>query len=74
MKKWNQQKELKSSYHVMRLDFMMQKHISIGLVDLEELHGFIAEFRMLDAKRQVQYAWMIDEIVNLWDTFDEVDH
>jgi hypothetical protein len=74
MIKWNQQKEMKSSYIIMRLDFMMQKHQSIGLVDLEELHSFIAEFRLLDRKRQKQYAWMIDEVANLWDAFDEVDY
>lgn len=70
---WNRQQELKRSYIVMKLDLMMQQYREIGIVDIEELHDFISQFRNLDQKRQKQYAWMIDEVSELWDAFDEVD-
>lgn len=71
---WNQQRELKRAYIVMKLDMMLSKHKEIGIVDLEELHEFIAQFRHLDQKRQKMYAWMVDEIAELWDAFDGVDN
>ena len=70
---WNQQKELKRSYIVMKLDMMLAQHKEVGIVDLNELHDFIAQFRHLDQKRQRMYAWMVDEIAELWDSFDEVN-
>ena len=71
---WNRQREIKQSYIVMKLDMMLQQHREIGIVDLAELHEFIAQFRHLDQKRQKMYAWMIDEMVELWDAHDEVPH
>ena len=70
---WNKQKELKRSYIVMKLDMMLAQHKEVGIVDLNELHEFIAQFRHLDQKRQRMYAWMVDEIAELWDSFDEVN-
>lgn len=69
---WNRQREMKQAYIVMKLDMMLAQHREIGIVDLEELHNFIAQFRHLDRKRQKAYAWMIDEMAELWDAFDEV--
>ena len=69
---WNKQRELKRAYIVMKLDMMLAQHREIGIVDLNELHEFIAQFRHLDRKRQKMYAWMVDEIAELWDAFDEV--
>ena len=70
---WNRQREMKRAYIVMKLDMMLAQHREIGIVDIEELHQFIAQFRHLDHKRQKMYAWMVDEIAELWDAFDEVN-
>lgn len=69
---WNRQRQMKQAYIVMKLDMMLAQHREIGIVDLDELHAFIAQFRHLDRKRQKSYAWMIDEVAELWDAFDEV--
>ena len=69
---WNRQKEMKRAYIVMKLDMMLAQHREIGIVDINELHTFIAQFRHLDQKRQKMYAWMVDEMAELWDAFDEV--
>ena len=70
---WNRQKEMKQAYVVMKLDLMLAQHREMGIVDLEELHQFIAQFRFLDRKRQSMYSWMVDEMAELWDAFDEVN-
>ena len=70
---WNRQKEMKQAYVVMKLDLMLAQHREMGIVDLEELHQFIAQFRFLDRKRQAMYSWMVDEMAELWDAFDEVN-
>ena len=69
---WNRQREMKQAYIVMKLDMMLAQHREIGVVDLAELHEFIAQFRHLKQKRQKLYAWMIDEMAELWDAHDEV--
>lgn len=70
---WNRQKQMKQAYLVMKLDMMLAQHRAIGVVDLGELHTFIAQFRHLDRKRQRLYAFMVDEMGELWDAFDGVD-
>lgn len=70
---WNRNREMKNAYIVMKLDMMLAQHREIGIVDLDELHQFIAQFRHLDRKRQKQYAFMVDEVAELWDAFDGVD-
>ena len=64
---------MKQAYIVMKLDLMLAQHREIGIVDIEELHTFIAQFRHLDQKRQQMYSWMVDEMAELWDAFDEVN-
>lgn len=71
---WNRSKQMKQAYIVMKLDLMLAQHREIGIVDIEELHTFVAQFRFLDRKRQQIYAWMVDEMGELWDAFDGVDH
>ena len=71
---WNRERELKQAYIVMKLDMMRAQHKEIGVVDLEELHNFISQFRHLKQKRQKMYSWMIDEVSELWDAHDEVDY
>jgi hypothetical protein len=70
---WNKNRQMKQAYIVMKLDLMLAQHREMGIVDLEELHQFIAQFRHLDRKRQQIYAWMVDEMGELWDAFDEVN-
>lgn len=70
---WNRQYEMKRAYIVMKLDMMLAQHKAIGIVDLNDLHDFIAQFRHLDRNRQKMYAWMVDEIAELWDSHDEVN-
>ena len=70
---WNRNREMKNAYIVMKLDMMLAQHREIGIVDLDELHQFIAQFRHLDRKRQKMYAFMVDEVAELWDAFDGVD-
>mgnify|MGYP003627096196 FL=1 len=70
---WNKSREIKRAYVVMKLDMMLAQHREIGIIDIDELHAFIAQFRHLDQKRQKMYAWMVDEMAELWDAFDEVD-
>lgn len=64
---------MKQAYIVMKLDMMLAQHRELGIVDLDELHTFIAQFRHLDRKRQRLYAFMVDEMSELWDAFDGVD-
>ena len=45
---WNRNRQMKQAYIVMKLDLMLAQHREIGVVDLEELHQFIAQFRHLD--------------------------
>ena len=71
---WNRQREMKQAYIVMKLDMMLAQHREIGVVDLDELHDFIAQFRFLGQKRQRIYAWMIDEMADMWDAHDEVPY
>ena len=59
---WNRSKEV-----------MYAQHLEIGIVDLNDLHEFIAQFRHLDRRRQKSYVWMIDGMTELWDAFDEVE-
>ena len=56
----------------MKLDMMMSQHREIGIVDLEEMHTFVQQFRQLDEKRQRSHGWMLDEMAEMWDAFDEV--
>ena len=70
---WNRNRQMKQAYIVMKLDMMLAQHREIGIVDIEELHTFIAQFRHLDQKRQQMYSWMVDEMAELWDAFDEVN-
>lgn len=70
---WNRNREMKQAYIVMKLDMMLAQHIELSVVDLEDLHQFIAQFRHLDKKRQKMYAWMVDELAERWDAFDEVN-
>jgi hypothetical protein len=71
---WNRNREMKHAYIVMKLDMMLAQHREIGIVDLEELHTFVSQFRQLDQKRQKLYSWMVDEMAEMWDSFDEVRH
>lgn len=71
---WNRERELKQAYIIMKLDMMLAQHKEIGVVDLEELHTFISQFRNLKQKRQQMYSWMLDEVSELWDAHDEVDY
>ena len=71
---WNRQREMKQAYIVMKLDMMLAQHREIGVVDLEELHDFIVQFRFLGQKRQRIYAWMLDEMTDMWDAHDEVPY
>jgi len=70
---WNRTKEMKQAYIVMKLDMMLAQHREMGIVDLDELHTYIAQFRHLDRKRQSMYSWMVDEMAELWDAFDGVE-
>lgn len=70
---WNKSREMKRAYIVMKLDMMLAQHRELGIVDIDELHTFIAQFRHLDQKRQKMYSWMVDEMAELWDAFDGVD-
>jgi hypothetical protein len=70
---WNRSREMKRAYIVMKLDMLLAQHREMGIVDIEELHQFIAQFRHLDQKRQKMYSWMVDEMAELWDAFDEVN-
>ena len=69
---WNKSREMKLSYIVMKLDIMLAQHRAMGIVDLEEMHTFVAQFRHLDKRRQQMYGWMLDEMAEMWDSFDEV--
>ena len=73
-KKWDRQAEMKRSYVLMKLDMMLAQHKSIGLIDIHDLHEFIVLFRTLDKRRQRLYAHLVDEMAELWDSFDEVDN
>ena len=42
---WNKNRQMKQAYIVMKLDLMLAQHREMGIVDLEELHQFIAQFR-----------------------------
>lgn len=53
---------------------MLAEHQSIGVIDLNDLHQFIAQYRHLGRKRQKMYAFMIDEIAELWDAHDAIDY
>lgn len=71
---WNRQSEMKQAYILMKLDVMLAQHQSIGVIDLNDLHEFIAQFRHLGRKRQKMYAFMVDEIAELWDAHDAMDY
>lgn len=72
-KKWDRQAEMKHSYVLMKLDMMLAQHKSIGIIDIQDLHEYIVTFRTLDARRQKLYAHLIDEMAELWDSFEETD-
>ena len=69
---WNKSREIKLSYIVMKLDMMFSQHRAMGIVDLEEMHTFVQQYRHLDKRRQQMYGWMLDEMAEMWDSFDEV--
>ena len=72
--KWDRQAEMKHSYVLMKLDMMLAQNKSIGLIDIHDLHEFIVLFRTLDKRRQRLHAHLVDEMAELWDSFDEVDN
>jgi len=71
---WDRSREMKNSYVVMKLDMMLQQAKAIGVIDINDLHEFVVVFRTLDRSRQKRYAHLMDEMAELWDSFDEVDN
>lgn len=57
----------KNSYIVMKLDYMMDQYKDYGCIDTEEFKDFLILLRSLPPIKQRQYAWMMDEIAELWD-------
>ena len=64
----------KHSYQVMKLDYMLDRYMDFGFVDVEELHDFVRMFRHLPQHKQRQYAWMLDEVVELWDAAEQPEY
>lgn len=59
------------SYRIMKLDYMLDQYQDYGWIDLDELHVFIKEFRLLSPRKQRQYAWMVDMCADLWDAAEQ---
>jgi hypothetical protein len=66
-----QKANTKTSYQLMRLDFMLDRYKDYGWIDLNELHEFVVEFRHLPQRKQEKYAFLLDECAELWDAAEQ---
>jgi len=55
----------------MKLDFQLTLHKDIGAVDIEDMHNYIKLFRQLPAYMQDRHARMIDEMCDMWDSYEQ---
>ena len=61
----------KTSYQLMRLDFMLDRYKDWGFIDMTELHEFVIEFRKLPKDKQTKYAFLLDECAELFDDAEQ---
>ena len=61
----------KTSYQLMRCDFMLDRYKDWGFIDLSELHEFVIEFRKLPKEKQQKYAFLLDECAELFDDSEQ---
>ena len=61
----------KTSYQLMRVDFMLDRYKDWGFIDLSELHQFVIEFRKLTKEKQQKYAFLLDECADLFDESEQ---
>ena len=61
----------KTSYQLMRCDFMLDRYKDWGFIDLSELHQFVIEFRKLPKEKQEKYAFLLDECADLFDESEQ---
>ena len=61
----------KTSYQLMRCDFMLDRYKDWGFIDLSELHEFVIEFRKLPKEKQEKYAFLLDECAELFDESEQ---
>ena len=61
----------KTSYQLMRGDFMLDRYKDWGFIDLSELHQFVIEFRKLPKEKQTKYAFLLDECADLFDESEQ---
>ncbi len=61
----------KTSYQLMRCDFMLDRYKDWGFIDLSELHQFVIEFRKLPKEKQTKYAFLLDECADLFDESEQ---
>ena len=61
----------KTSYQLMRCDFLLDRYKDWGFIDLSELHEFVIEFRKLPKEKQEKYAFLLDECADLFDESEQ---
>ena len=61
----------KTSYQLMRCDFMLDRYKDWGFIDLSELHECVIEFRKLPKEKQEKYAFLLDECADLFDESEQ---
>ena len=61
----------KTSYQLMRIDFMLDRYKDWGFIDFTELHQFVVEFRKLPKEKQEKYAFLLDECAELFDESEQ---
>lgn len=65
------QANLKHSYLVMKLDYQLTLHKDIGTVDIEDMYDYIKLFRQLPGYMQDRHAGMVDEMCDMWDSYEQ---
>lgn len=58
----------------MKLDYLLDQYYEYETIELEELYTFISMFRYLPQRKQRQYAWMVDEVADLWDAHEQPEY
>ena len=66
-----QKANTKTSYQLMRCDFLLDRYKDWGFIDLSELHEFVIEFRKLPKEKQEKYAFLLDECADLFDESEQ---
>lgn len=64
----------KHSYTVMKLDYLLDQYTDYSIIDIEDLHYFVKLLRTLPPRKQKQYSWMLDEVVELWDAAEQPEY